>query len=158
MFCSSCGVESTNKTRYCKSCGANLVPPENPVQVHIPRPPLGWMTLLITVFSFVGLMASVFALMEFNQHRGEFHNHDVLGVFFGCLAFVFLIAGGLVWQLGRLVSAYREAVKTAREKGEPASPPQPAPAPKPLQMPAAQEPVSSVTEHTTRTFSPSPEK
>jgi hypothetical protein len=159
MFCPSCGIESTNKSKYCKSCGANLNSTGTTVEVHIQRPPVAAMTFAIVAFGMIGFIASLITLDELSER--DVKGDVLLVTFFFCLAFLFLIAGLLSWQLGRLISAYRDTIKRTieSERAETAIPSQPV-----LQqrrqsyVPPVQEPVSGVTEHTTRTFSPSLEE
>jgi hypothetical protein len=159
MFCPSCGVESTNKTKYCKSCGANLNPTGTTVEVHIQRPPVAAMTFAIAAFGMIGFIASLITLYELSER--DLKGEVLLGTFFFCLAFLFLVAGLLSWQLGRLINAYRDTIKRTieSERAETAIPSQPVlPQRQQSYMPPVQEPVSGVTEHTTRTFNPSIEK
>jgi len=155
MFCPSCGVESTNKTNYCKSCGASLTQPESKVEVHIARPPIAAMSIAIAAFGIIGFIASLIALEEM-AGRGLLKGEELLLMLFFCLMFIFLAIGLLSWQLGRLISTYRETSKrTIQNEGiENAIQAQPVlPQRQQSYMPPAQEPVSSVTENTTRTFS-----
>jgi hypothetical protein len=157
MFCPSCGVESTNKTKYCKSCGANLNPSGSTIEVHIERPPVAAMTFAIAAFGMIGFIASLLAL-KILRHLDE---RILIPIFFSCLMFIFMVLGCLLWQLGRLITAYRDNIKRTieSERTENAIPPQPVP-PQRQQpyMPPMREPASGVTEHTTRTFSPSLEE
>jgi multisubunit Na+/H+ antiporter MnhG subunit len=164
MFCPSCGVESTNKVKYCKNCGASLTPAVNPVEVHISPPPIATtiasMTWAIATFGIIGFVAALVTLRKVSQT--ELFSGNMMFTFIFCFLFIFLIASVLSWQLGRLISTYRDSVKRAidGEKIETAIPVQPAlpPQRQPLYVPAVQEPVSGVTEHTTRSFNPSLEK
>jgi hypothetical protein len=154
MFCQSCGVESTTKTNYCKSCGANLSQPGNMVEVHIARPPIAAMTIAIAAFGIIGFIASLVTLHEMTER--EIKGEVLIATFFFCLAFLFMVAGLLSWQLGRLISTYRETIQRTVEnqKAEIAAPSQPAlPQRQKSYVPPAEEPVSGVTENTTRTFS-----
>jgi hypothetical protein len=155
MFCPSCGVESTTKTNYCKSCGANLNQPGNTVEVHIARPPIAAMTISIAAFGIIGFIASLITLDEMTEREIK-DNDVVIATFFFCLMFLILVVGVLSWQLGRLISTYRETIRRTveNEKAEIATPSQPVlPQRQHSYMPPAQEPVSGVTENTTRTFS-----
>jgi len=154
MYCPSCGVESTNKTNYCKSCGANLAQPEGKVEIHIARPPVAAMTIAIAAFGIIGFIASLITLRVMSDKvlNGEL----LIAIFFFCLLFLFLVTGLLSWQLGRLISTYRETSKRVieNEKIENAIQAQPVlPQRQQSYVPPAQEAVSSVTENTTRTFS-----
>jgi hypothetical protein len=155
MLCPSCGVESTNKTNYCKSCGASLIQPESKVEVHIARPPVAAMTFAIAAFGIIGFIASLIALQAMAE-RELLRGDDLLAMLFICLLFLFLAIGLLSWQMGRLISTYRETSKRTIEnaKLENAIQAQPVvPQRQQSYMPPPQEPVSGVTENTTRTFS-----
>ncbi len=159
MFCPSCGVESTNKTKYCKSCGTNLNSTGTTVEVHIQRPPVAAMTFAITAFAIIGFLASLMTLLKLSV-RG-IDERFLIPIFFFCVMFVFLVAGLLSWQLGRLINAYRDTIKHTieNERAETSIPSQPVlPQRRQSYVPPVQEPVSGVTEHTTRTFSPSLEE
>jgi hypothetical protein len=159
MFCPSCGVESTIKTKYCKSCGANMNSTGSTVKVHIPRPPVAAMTFAIAAFGIIGFIASLITLAEMS--RSDLKGDHLIAIFFFCLMFVFMVAGLLSWQLGRLIGAYRDTIKRTieSEKVETAIPSQPVlPQRQQSYVPPLREPASGVTEHTTRTFSPSLEE
>jgi hypothetical protein len=159
MFCPSCGVESTIKTKYCKSCGANMNSTGTTVEVHISRPPVAAMTFAIAAFGVIGFIASLITLHELS--RGDLKSEVLIGTFFFCVMFLFLVVGLLSWQLGRLISAYQDTIKRTieSERGETATPSQPVlPQRQQSYVPPVREPASGVTEHTTRTFSPSLEE
>jgi hypothetical protein len=159
MFCPSCGVESTNKTKYCKSCGANLSSTGTTVEVRIPRPPVAAMTFAIAAFGIIGFVASLMTLLSLSV-RG-LDERFLIPIFFFCMMFIFLVVALLSWQLGRLINAYRDTIKQTieSERVESTIPTQPVlPHRQQSYMPPVQEPVSGVTEHTTRTFNPSVEK
>jgi hypothetical protein len=159
MFCPSCGIESTVKTKYCKSCGANLNSTGTMVEVHIPRPPVAAMTFAIAAFGIIGFIASLITLHEMSER--DLKSEALIVTFLFCLMFVFLVVGLLSWQLGRLISSYRDTIKRTieSEKVETAIPSQPVvPQRQQSYVPPVREPASGVTEHTTRTFNPSIEK
>jgi hypothetical protein len=160
MFCPSCGVESTNKTKYCKNCGATMNSTGPTVEVHIQRPPVAAMTFAIAAFGIIGFIASLITLAEMSGRSG-LGGEELIAIFFICLMFVFMVAGLLSWQLGRLIGAYRDTIKRTieSEKVETAIPSQPVlPQRQQSYVPPLREPASGVTEHTTRTFSPSLEE
>lgn len=152
MFCPSCGFESTQKTNFCKRCGTNMSPAGNLVEIQMPKPRVMGMTITITAFSLIGLIATIVGIEELSN--GLPVREPLIVAFLGCLAFIFSIAGILVWQLSRLISVYQEAVRQTIHKAqfEPVAPPQPTfPQAQPVYVPAPQEVVqNSVTEHTTR--------
>jgi hypothetical protein len=159
MFCPSCGVESTIKTKYCKNCGANLNQTSSTVEVHIPRPPVAAMTFAIAAFGLIGFIASLSVLYKLSLRNLD--ERFLIPIFFFCMLFIFLVIGLLSWQLGRLISAYRDTIKRTieSEKLETAISSQPVlPQRQQSYVPPIQEPASGVTEHTTRTFNHSLEK
>jgi hypothetical protein len=129
------------------------------VEIHIPRPPVAAMTFAITAFGIIGFIASLITLHKLSQR--DLDERFLIPIFFFCMMFVFLVVGLLSWQLGRLISSYRDTVKRTieSEKVESRIQTQPVlPQRQQSYVPPAQEPVAGVTEHTTRTFSPSLEK
>ena len=56
MFCPSCGVESTNKTKFCKNCGTGLSQPGNTVEIHLPQPQVTGLFWAVGLFSLLGLI------------------------------------------------------------------------------------------------------
>jgi hypothetical protein len=129
------------------------------VEVHIPRPPVAIMTCAIAAFGVIGFIASLITLHQLS--KSDLKSEVLIATFLFCLLFLFLVAGLLSWQLGRLISAYRDTIKRTieSEKVETAIPSQPVlPQRQQSYMPPIQEAASGVTEHTTRTFNPSLEK
>lgn len=148
MFCPSCGAESTQKTNFCKRCGANMNPAANTVEVHLPRAGVSGMVWAIAGFSLIGLIASLIMLGSLSGPGSGYSEGSVIFAFVVCLTFIFSVAGLLTWQLARLINTYRDAVRQTINKAQfEVSPP---PQPHPVYIPAAQSPVSSIVEHTTR--------
>jgi len=150
MFCPSCGAESTQKTNFCKKCGANMNPAANTVEVHLPRAGVSGMVWAIAAFSLIGLIASLIMLGSLGGPGSEPPTERVIFAFVACLTFVFSVAGLLTWQLARLINTYRDAVRQTINKAQFEVSPLPQPQPQPVYLPAAQSPASSVVEHTTR--------
>lgn len=156
MFCPNCSAEYSQKINYCKRCGANMVSPSNTVEVHLPRIRFAGMFWAIAMMSIVGLIACFTAFSEFASDglRGD---HLIVPFVMGLL-FIGGIAGGLIWQLSRLVSTLQQHVRQPKiEKAllppyQPSVPPLSSSRVSPSLEP--QEPVSSVSEHTTRSFDP----
>ncbi len=149
MFCPNCGAEYPQKINYCKRCGSNMAPAANTVEVHLPRPRLTGMFWAIAAMSIGGLIACFTALSEFA--RAGLRGDDLLIPFMGGLLFIGVIAAGMIWQLARLVSAFQQNVRQPT-KAETLLLPQYEMPVSPLAIP--QEPLSSVSEHTTRSFDP----
>ncbi len=146
MFCPTCGAEYSQKINFCKQCGSNMTQPANNVEVHLPRPRFTGMFFAIAALGIVGLIACFTAFGDFAQ-RG-LHGDELLAPFFLGLLFVFGIAGGLIWQLSRLISTFKQSVKAALTEPTPLLMNQPSRLVTPL------KPGTSVTEHTTRSFDP----
>jgi len=144
MFCPSCGAEYAQKINYCKRCGANMAVPTSTVEVHVPRPRFAGLFWAIAAMGILGLIVCFTAFNEFANEglRGD----NLIIPFVAGLLFVSGIASGLIWQLARLVSTFQRSVHQAQGETPPLPQPQPIAAP--------QEPVVSVSEHTTRSFDP----
>jgi len=149
MFCPSCGAQSTQKTNFCKKCGANMNPAANTVEVHLPRAGVSGMVWAIAGFSLIGLIASLIMLGGLSSGP-DAPPERVIAAFVACLMFVFSVAGLLTWQLARLINTYRDAVRQTINKAQFEVSPPPQPQLQPVYIPAAQSPASSVVEHTTR--------
>ncbi len=152
MYCPSCGTEYTQKIKYCTKCGSNMSLTASTVELHMPQPRMTGMVWAIALFSFLGFIASL--IMLGSMYNGR---EDILITFVFCLAFVFSISGLLVWQLARLISTFRDAVRQTinRAQTESITPsPSFSSQAQPANLPAAHEPIRSVTEHTTRSINP----
>lgn len=146
MFCPNCGAEYTQKINYCKRCGANITSPTNAVEVNVPRPRFTGMFWAVSIFSIIGLITCLIAYTSFID-RG-LRKDELLVPFVLGLMFVSGISGLLVWQLSRIVNIFREAIQAP--KIEPQS--LPSYQTPPLAVPP--EPVSSISDRTTRSFDP----
>ena len=144
MYCPSCGSEITVELKYCNRCGANLTwsmpshAPAAPISLTLPSIVLGITTI-------VGL-GIVFGGATSMAERGVHPTAIVWMVLFSVAALFGSIALMIrFWT--KLLSLQREIVM-----------PQPRPTfaerPVPSSLPPRMEPVGSVTENTTRTFSP----
>jgi len=146
MYCSSCGVAVAQGLSYCNYCGAKLngVKCEAPIKSPEVKPEL-LVSAMVMVFVF-GLVAITLLMVVMK---------DVLGnmgqvLFFTLLSFLIMLSieGVIIRLLLRRKRETEEAGDTPRMKGQ---------ATKELdgaQARALPEPVSSVTEHTTRAFEP----
>ena len=146
MYCSSCGVAVAQGLSYCNYCGAklNAVKGEAPIKSPEVKPEL-LVSAMVMVFVF-GLVAITLLMVVMK---------DVLGnmgqvLFFTLLSFLIMLSieGVIIRLLLRRKRETEEAGDTPRMKGQ---------ATKELdgaQARALPEPVSSVTEHTTRAFEP----
>ena len=150
MFCPSCGAESTQKNNFCKRCGANINPSANTVEVHLPPVGISKMVWAISLFSLAGLIASLVGLGDLSTPWREFPKDLLVIAFIACLMFLFGIAGMLVWQLSRMVSAYKESVRQTIHKPQIDSLTSAPQQIQPAYIPASNISTSSVVEHTTR--------
>jgi uncharacterized protein (DUF983 family) len=106
MFCPSCGFEYTQKTNYCKRCGESLGLTGASDAPKIERPSLATMFIAVATFGGVGLFM---ALAVLNNLTGRgLRGDDLIVPFVMTLMFTGAIAGLLVWQLARLITAYQK--------------------------------------------------
>lgn len=148
MYCPTCGNEISVELKYCNRCGANLtLPVYNPPAVLAPiKLTLPSIVLGVTIMAGLGIIfggATEFARLGVHPAAIVWMVLFSAATLFGCTAMMIRF-----WT--RMLTMQREIV----------APPQ---APRPLsgERPTMQhlppqrvEPVPSVTEHTTRTFSP----
>lgn len=149
MFCPTCGAEYAQKINFCKRCGANMSSATNTVEVHVPRPRFAAMFWAVALFGIVGLIACFLAFTAFVEMglRGS----DLKFPFVLGLLCVFGIAAMLVRQLAKLINVFQEAVRAPKVETQPLPAYQPPPA---LPNTTPPEPISSISEHTTRSFDP----
>jgi len=146
MYCPSCGNEITVELKYCNRCGANLtLPAMSPPMVLAPvKLTFPMIMLAITILGGLGIILG--SATEFAQ-RGMHPAFIVWMVLFGS-ATLFGCIGLLIRFLTKMMTMQRELNP----------PPQPRPAfndrPTTQHLPPRMDPVPSVTENTTRTFSP----
>lgn len=148
MYCSTCGNEITVELKYCNRCGANLslVPGNLPAQVTAPIS-LTVPTIVIglTITGGLGIIfGGATGLAQIGLHPAAITWMVLISMaaLFGCSAM-------LIRFLSKMVDVRRQT-------------PAPQPNLRPAfdrvtsqqQLPPRFEPVPSVTEHTTRTFSP----
>ena len=146
MYCPSCGTELTSELSYCNRCGANLKPVTGvaPAKLVGAAWAISMAVALITLGSFVMIFGLVITLIT----RGV--NLSPGGMFW--IAFALLIILAIDWllvrQLSRVLDMPRLSASATQTK-------KPELNEKPMsQIGAVREPVSSVTELTTRTFEP----
>ena len=146
MYCPSCGNEITVELNYCNRCGANLTLPASnfpapivaPVKLTAPTIVLG-----LTVVGGLGIIfggASEFVKMGLHPAAIIWIVLFGMATLFGCSALLIRFWSKMI-SLQRETPTLTQSVK--RVKGVPQQ-----------QLPPRLEPVSSVTENTTRTFSP----
>jgi hypothetical protein len=148
MYCPSCGSDISGELKYCNRCGANLSavpatftgPPAKPIRLNLPAIILG-----ITVMGGLGIIldgAKQLAQMQLHPAAITWMVIFGMATLFGCTALILRF-----WL--KVVSLNRE---TYQPQIQPRAQVQIPPARQ--QFPPRLEPVPSVTEHTTRTFSP----
>jgi hypothetical protein len=145
MYCPTCGNEISAELKYCNRCGANLTLPASvapmmlaPVKLTVPSIVLG-----ITILGGLGVIAG--AATEFA--RQGLHPAAIVWMVLFSSATLFGCIGLLIRFLTKMMTMHREI-----------APPQPQPVfhdrPPMQHLPPRMEPVPSVTENTTRTFTP----
>jgi hypothetical protein len=146
-YCPSCGSEITVELKYCNRCGANLtwpasvqVVPQSPVKLTVPSVVLG-LTIVIGLGIIFG-GATSFA------DRG-LHPAAIVWIVLFSSAMLFGSVALMIRFWTKLLSLQRElpAPQPVRSTFAERMTPQSLPPPR-------MEPVGSVTENTTRTFSP----
>lgn len=150
MYCSSCGTEVTRELRYCNRCGANLANlnqtsalPEQPVrQINLTVP-----TISIAVMVIIGLIIIFSSIADLA--RKDVNPVALTWMVIGGLAAIVGVAALLMHQWTQLAGVIKQKEPRASSKKSIDSEHAPA------QLPSFRsEPVSSVTDHTTRTFDP----
>lgn len=151
MYCSSCGIEVTKELNYCNRCGANLNPPVNQApQIYTKPPKLTGPTIALgmtVVFSVAAIFNGAINLAQRNVHPTAITWMVIIG-----LATVFGVVALMVnfWAtLAKNSSGIREEQPPSQLKR-----PQPNPQLQAAETGPMNAPVSSVTDHTTRTFEP----
>jgi len=155
MFCPSCGFEYTQKTNYCKRCGADLSPAGATVAPK--KTQLGVITMFWGVIAFcLTAVAILFGMFDHFQRNsrcpaGMCDDERLLLSFVAF--FLFVVTLLLIWQLARMVTAFRRTGENVTvEKHFIREVPTVQPVAPTGQMPEAPEAIypSSVVEHTTR--------
>ena len=151
MYCPDCGDHSTQGLNFCKQCGASLNALDSGSDVG-PRSRANWFVWALALFTvligFAGLAVIFGTSFVMAQNPTVDKDYPIALVAFGSLSFVGVLAV-LVYMLLRLAGAAPGAAGKSRSKPkrrrDAAAPPQ-------IEAPPAT--LSSVTEHTTRTFEP----
>ena len=155
MYCPSCGNEISVELKYCNRCGANLAlipesypaPAAKPVKLALPAIVLG---LTITIGIGVTISsATEMAQMHLPPAAIVFIVMFGLATLFGCTALMirfWLKVLSMNREVYQPQHQFRPAVQMPAQVAAQMSGPR-------QQFPPRLEPVPSVTEHTTRTFS-----
>ena len=157
MFCPSCGTENAQALRYCKRCGANLTDTTHLVVQESNSPSsrytgAAWAVALASVVICLGGIGIVFSTVW--DVIGPYHPGPRSGDA-TMVAMTMLIMGmttifGVVALLIRLFTRLMTAPSEPQDTVKTIKPITTGHTP--LQLPAPPAAVSSVTEHTTRTF------
>ena len=160
MYCQSCGTENQAGLNYCNRCGAqvNAVPATRDAATAVAAAPadytgpMRWLAATICLTMLIGfgmLILTLVALADFGI-RGE----PLVAITFFGLAAIFGTEFMLIRMMSRLLLSAKEegryfGSKRAGKKQLRPTAPQGF-----IQPPVYTDPLGSVTEHTTRTFSP----
>jgi hypothetical protein len=106
MFCPACGFEYTQKTNYCKRCGESLSVTNVADAPKTGRGTLAVMFCAVAAFSAVGMLMAFVVYTEL-ANRG-LRGDELIVPFMMGIMFTCAIAGLLIWQLARLVTAYQK--------------------------------------------------
>jgi hypothetical protein len=149
MYCPSCGTEVTLGLNYCNRCGANLSQASNlPEQLPVRQVSLTGPTIAIALMVIVGL-GIIFASVA-DLAKNDFHPVALTWMVVAGLAMITGVAALVIRQWSYLAGVVKPKEQSLpRKKSAGKEPIVPAQLP-----PLRSEPVSSVTEHTTRTFEP----
>jgi hypothetical protein len=148
MYCPTCGNELTVELKYCNRCGANLTLPVAstptvvaPVKLTVPSIVMG----LTVVFGLGMIVASAgqMALVGIHPAAIIWMVLFASATLFGCIALMIRF-----WT--KLLTLQRDVLTIQQQPARPVFPDRTTLHHLPPQM----EPVPSVTENTTRTFSP----
>jgi hypothetical protein len=108
MFCPSCGYEYTQKTNYCKRCGEDLNPSSvtgSPKKTQSSVAAMFWgvVTFCLTA------MTLLFGMFDHFQRNGRCNGMcNEERILLGFVAFfIFAVTLLLIWQLARMVTAFR---------------------------------------------------
>jgi hypothetical protein len=148
MFCPTCGFEYTQKTNYCKRCGAELNAAPQSIEAKPQRSQATGMAFVVVAF--LGIAGLFLNLLSFHILLSRHADEAAIFSFVLGLLFVGVVAGFLMRQLSRLITASQKSNQASAQERviirEAQSPQIGAPA-DPVW--GASEP-HSVVEHTTR--------
>ncbi len=146
MYCSTCGAESSAGLNYCNRCGASKAPATELVPISLAKPAfvIGAIVTVLTLGGFGILIEGAVHL------AAVFHVPDpILAILVLGIATIIACDLLLLRLLSRIVRASLDGVKP-----QPAKPAMQQNDGVPRQLNPQFDSVASVTENTTRTFSP----
>jgi hypothetical protein len=153
MYCSSCGIEVTQELNYCNRCGANLNPQSSLVP-QIVAPPVRLTGKFIALAALVVFsLAAIFSGAENLAVRGV-DGAAIAWMVIISVAMVFGVTGLLIRVLSSVIQNQSKLVAQQPPRAPQLKQPQPNAALPAPQTGPMQTPISSVTDHTTRTFEP----
>lgn len=147
MYCPSCGTEVTLGLNYCNRCGANLSQasnlPEQPARhVNLTGP-----TIAVALMVIIGLGITFASVADLAKK--DIHPVALTWMVIAGLAMITGVAALIIRQWSNLAGVTKPKERPLERKNSADKEFAPAQLP-----PQRSEPVSSVTEHTTRTFNP----
>lgn len=147
MFCPSCGNEIPVELKYCNRCGANLTLTFSSLPSTVAAPVKLTVPTLVLGLTIVGGLGVIFAGAS---ELAQLHIHPA--------AITWMVLFSMLTLFGSTAMLLRFWSKTLSLR-QSAPPPTSfrntaPPAFVPQQLPPRYDPTSSVTEHTTRTFTP----
>jgi hypothetical protein len=146
MYCPTCGNEHAVELNYCNRCGANLTLPATSMPAVTTKPVSLTGPAIVIGFTITGGLGIIFGGIT---ELAELHVHPaaITWIILFSMATLFGCSALLIRFLLKMVGAQPQLPvlqQNARPSFERAAAPQ---------LPPRFEPVPSVTEHTTRTFS-----
>jgi hypothetical protein len=103
MFCPSCGFEYTQKTNYCKRCGGELNAAPQSVEIKPERSQAIGMSFVVVAM--LGILGLFLNLLSFHVLLSRHADEAAVFSFVLGLLFVGVVAGFLMRQLSRLITA-----------------------------------------------------
>jgi hypothetical protein len=114
MFCPSCGFEYTQKTNYCKRCGEELSVAPQSVETKPQRSQAIGMSFVVVGFlSIVGLFLN---LLSFHVLLSRHADEPAIFSFVLGLLFIGVVAGFLIRQMSRLITAQQKSNQTPAQE------------------------------------------
>ena len=107
MFCPSCGFEYTQKTNYCKRCGEELGVAPQGVETKPQRSYAVGMSFVVV--GFLGIVGLFLNLLSFHVLLGRNADEAAVFSFVLGLLFVGVVAGFLMRQMSRLITASQKS-------------------------------------------------
>lgn len=148
MYCPTCGNEIAVELKYCNRCGANLTLPamSAPMMMAPPKLTIPSIVLGITILGGLGIMFGAATELA----RQGFHPAALVWMVLFSAATLFGCVGLLIRFLTKMMTLQQREIAPPPQHSRPAIPDRPAM----HHLPPRMEPMPSVTENTTRTFTP----